>query len=321
MKANRLKWNHAAFATLTMALALAACNNEELANDPLVGGPVALSVTADISTVATRVSNDGTSFSDGDQIGIFPVKSDQVETEQANRLYTYSGSEFGSALPYWFQDRSPVTFHAYYPYDESLTAGNNYTIDIDTRADNQENMEGMAWRKNDYLAASAETTVSNPEVNFTGGNAFSHVMSQIQFVFVAGTGDGVTNLGGLTGYSITTSLTMDGTFDPATGKVTPDANFEKEAIKMSIGQTSGQTTCNAMPLIFLPQTIDGGKLEIEVTYNNQTYKATLTAPTNGLEAGYSYTYTVTIKNTGLEVSKADINQWKTGTGGIGNAFM
>ena len=144
MKADRLRLNPAAFLALTIASALAACSNEEPANDPLADGPVALAVTADISTVATRVSDEGTSFTDGDRIGIFPVKNGQTETEQANRLYTYNNSEFGSTSPYWFQDRQQVDFHAYYPYDETLTADDNYTIDIDTRAGNQENMEGLA---------------------------------------------------------------------------------------------------------------------------------------------------------------------------------
>ena len=320
MKADRLRLNPAAFLALTIASALAACSNEEPANDPLADGPVALAVTADISTVATRVSDEGTSFTDGDRIGIFPVKNGQTETEQANRLYTYNNSEFGSTSPYWFQDRQQVDFHAYYPYDETLTADDNYTIDIDTRAGNQENMEGLAWRKNDYLAASAQTDVDNPEASFTGESAFSHVMSQIQFVFRAGTSDGVSDLNALARYYIATPLTVDGTFDPATGTVALDASSAQSGIGMNIDDASG-TEYNATPLILLPQTIDDGKLALEVTYNRQTYKAELDAPTGGLQPGYSYTYTVTIKNTELEIDTPQINTWTTGTGGSGDAFM
>lgn len=319
MKADRLRLNPAAFLALTIASALAACSNEEPTDDPLADGPVALAVTADISTVATRVSDTGTSFTDGDRIGIFPVKNGQTETEQANRLYTYNNSEFGSTSPYWFQDREQVAFHAYYPYDETLTADDNYTIDIDTRSWNQENMEGLAWRKNDYLAASAQTDVDNPEASFTGESAFSHVMSQIQFVFRAGTSDGVSDLNVLVGYSIASPLTMDGTFDPATGTVALDASPGKSGIEMNIDDASG-TEYNATPLILLPQTI-AGDLTLEVNYNGVTYTATLDAPTGGLQPGYSYTYTVTIKNTELEIDTPQINTWTTGTGGSGDAFM
>ena len=117
-----------------------------------------MSVTADISQVVTRAT--ATAFENNDQIGIFPIKSDALETGQANKPYTYNGSTFTSADPYYFQDREMVTFNAYYPYDATLTA-TDYTIDINTRAEYQKSktIEGtnIEWRTNDYLFASAET--------------------------------------------------------------------------------------------------------------------------------------------------------------------
>lgn len=101
---------------------------------------------------------------------------------------------------------------------------------------------------------------------------------------------------------------MDGSFDAATGKVTLDADAKAEEIAMTV-TGSAATELSAAPLILLPQAISGSKLELEVTYNDQTYKAELNAPTAGLQAGYSYTYTVTIKNTELEVTNASINAW------------
>ena len=145
-------------------------------------------------------------------------------------------------------------------------------------------------------------------------------MSQIQFVFRAGTSDGVSDLNALARYYIATPLTVDGTFDPATGTVALDASSAQSGIGMNIDDASG-TEYNATPLILLPQTIDDGKLALEVTYNRQTYKAELDAPTGGLQPGYSYTYTVTIKNTELEIDTPQINTWTTGTGGSGDAFM
>ena len=99
---------------------------------------------------------------------------------------------------------------------------------------------------------------------------------------------------------------MDGSFDAATGKATPDTDAKAEEIAMTVAG-SAATELSADPLILLPQAISGSKLELEVTYNDQTYKAPLNAPTAGLQAGYSYTYNVTIKNTELEVTNASIN--------------
>lgn len=204
-----------------------------------------------------------------------------------------------------------VTFNAYYPYEATLTA-TAHTIDINTRAEYQkiETIEGTAieWRTNDYLFASAETNVIEPSVSYTGDKAFNHVMTQVVFVFNAGTDDGVSDLSTLSGYKIATPLVMDGSFDAATGKVTPDADAKAEEIAMTVTGPAA-TELRANPLILLPQAINGSKLELEVTYNDQTYKAPLNAPTAGLQAGYSYTYTVTIKNTELEVTNASINGW------------
>ena len=105
-----------------LALGLTACNKEM--DNPLADGPVALSVTADISQVVTRAT--ATAFENEDPIGIFPKKNDVLDAEQANRLYTYNGSTFTSADPYYFQDRGMVTFNAYYPYDVALTAENYF---------------------------------------------------------------------------------------------------------------------------------------------------------------------------------------------------
>lgn len=298
------------FYTMLAAGLLASCTNDELADNPLADGPVALSVTADISQVVTRAT--ATAFENEDPIGIFPIKdTGTLDAEQANRLYTYNGSTFTGTKPYYFQDRGWVTFNAYYPYDADLTA-TAHTIDINTRAQYQkiETIEGtaIAWRTNDYLFASAMTNVIEPSVSYTDDNAFNHVMTQVVFVFNAGTDDGVSDLSALGGYKIATPLVMDGSFDAATGEVTLDADAKAEEIAMTVTGPAA-TELRADPLILLPQAISGSKLELEVTYNDQTYKAALNAPTADLQAGYSYTYTVTIKNTELEVTNASINAW------------
>ena len=297
------------FYTMLAAGLLASCTNDELADNPLADGPVALSVIADISQVVTRAT--ATAFEDKDPIGIFPINTGTPDAEQANRLYTYNGSTFTGTKPYYFQDRGWVTFNAYYPYNAALTA-ENHAINIDTRAKYQESetIEGtnIAWRTNDYLFASAVTNVIEPSVSYTGDNAFNHVMTQVVFVFNAGTDDGVSDLSALSGYKIATPLVMDGSFNAATGKATPDADAKAEEIAMTV-TGSAATELSADPLILLPQAISGSKLELEVTYNGETYKAELNAPTAGLQAGYSYTYNVTIKNTELEVTNASINAW------------
>ncbi|WP_418530218.1 fimbrillin family protein [Paraprevotella clara] len=290
-------------------LSFAACTNDGM-NDPLADGPVAMTFTAGIDAVATRVSSEGAAFTTDDKVGIVPMKGGNVETEQFNVLYTYgSDGKFTANPPYWFQNREKVTFNAYYPYDAELPE--NGVIAIDTKAENQiaaEEAVAHEWRKNDYLFASNTTTVENPTVNFTGeDHAFRHVMSKFTLTLEAG--DGIENLQALTGYTLGSFITT-GTFDVKTGKAVPDAEATAVSIKLSVTGESSKLECG--PLILLPQGIGSGKLSLTVHYNGQDYHAELDLPTETpkeLRAGYHYLYTVKVSNTALEITNASIVGW------------
>lgn len=294
MKANRLKWTPAVIMALTMTLG--ACSNEETENDPLADGPVAAQVTAGIGQSMTRVSvddNGSAAFTAGDVIHV-------VAGGTATYDYTLQGGGSWSASnPYYFQNRDNVNFKAWYA-DPALTpAGNEISIDTKSQDVNAEN----GWNRWDILVTpEVSTSVSFPEINFTGDNAFSHIMTQLVFIFKAGNDIG--DLSALTGYTVK-NVTTDATFntqtcDLMTGSTTGD-------IAMTVtGEADNQVDCT--PIIMVPQTVSG-TLNLEVTYNGQTYKAALNPPTGGLQAGYSYTYTVTVSNTGLEVGNATIGNW------------
>lgn len=99
-------------------------------NDPLADGSVAMTFTAGIDAMATRVSSGGMAFTEDDKVGIVPMKGGNVETGQFNVLYTYgTDSRFTANTPYWFQDRESVTFNAYYPYNAKLSADDVIAID------------------------------------------------------------------------------------------------------------------------------------------------------------------------------------------------
>lgn len=299
-------------------LSFAACTNDEM-NDPLADGPVAMTFTAGIDAVATRVSSEGTAFTEGDKVGIVPMKDGNVETEQNNRLYTYGDGKFTANPPYWFQDREPMTFNAYYPYDAKLPE--NGVITIDTKTENQtaeEEAVAKDWRKNDYLFASNTANVETPEVSFTGDNAFGHVMSKFTLTLEAG--DGIENLQALTGYTLG-DLKLKGSFDVTTGNIglTDDTT---EKITMDVTDPTG-TTITCEPLILLPQGIDSGKLSLTVHYNGQDYHAELSLPEsveNKLLPGYHYSYTVKVSNTALKITDVSITGWTTVTG-TGEAIM
>ena len=134
-------------------------------------------------------------------------------------------------------------------------------------------------------------------------------MSQMTLTFQAG--DGISSLTGLTAYTLKNLNTND-TFNTLTCALANEATTGDVSIT-DISGISGETY-PATPLILLPQTVTNNTIALEVTYNSQVYKANLTTPAEGLQAGYSYAYTVTIKNNGLEIRMTDIRDWQSATG-------
>lgn len=298
------------FYTMLAASLLASCTNDELADNPLADGPVAAQVTAGISQTLTRVSANGlsASFTDGDEINVVADGSaTYVYTLQDNGTTWSAGNN-----PYYFQNRDIVSFQAWYAAPGYKKTGN--AIEINTK--NQTVSSG--WNQWDILATPVvKTDVTSPTVAFTGTNAFSHVMTQVTMVFKKG--DGISDLAALKGYTLK-SLTTDATFNTLNCTLTPGTTTDDIAVTGIEDASGTEYTCT--PLILVPQTVTG-TIDLEVKYNDQTYKAELNAPTAGLQAGYSYTYTVTVSNTKLEVSNAAISDWSTDWyfNGNGNATL
>ena len=273
------------FAFAALALTLAACNND---NENLNDGPVAAQFIADI-TPATRVNSEGTDWTDGDRIGVTGAGFTNVPYKRENGKFVTDGTTI------YFNDTETHTFHAYYPYQSD-----GGTVTVSTAADKQ----GTGI---DFLFASGATgDVKNPTVSFTGDHAFHHCMSLIKFTFKAGDGLRFSETEPA-GYTLD-GLKLEGTFDTATGTtaVTAAAN---SPIHM---QLNGATTSQ---VIILPQEVTI-PLDLSVSYNGQSYKATLKLPetptANFYTAGYAYTYNITLNNKDIEVSDPTINPWEPG---------
>lgn len=283
-------------------LALAACTNDEN-YDPFADGLVAAQVTAGISRAMTRISTDdggAASFTADDVI--------HVVADGDTYDYSYDGTGWSAVItPYYFQDHNDVTFRAWYTADPNVEVKDN-KISIDTHT---QTYSETGWNYHDILVTpGVKTTVSNPSVSFTGDNAFRHIMSQVVFTFKAG--EGVPDLSKLYGYTLD-NIVIGATFDTQSLELTAEtAESDKGFIDiMGIDDASGDEY-TAFPLILVPQTITSGKINLLVTYNEQTYKATLNVPEDGnLQPGYSYAYTVTVSNTELKVSNVTIEDWQT----------
>ncbi len=282
------------FATLALALALAACTSDD---GNLNDGPVAAVINAEISdAAATRAS--GTQWAERDEIGI-----SESRFGYTNVPYRWESGKFtptGTII--FFQDSDPTTFSAYYPYD---AYGGTLTATTDATA--QQNQPAI-----DFLyAAGATASTGNPEVNFRNENAadendpakdhsFHHCMSRITLTFKAGSGMDFTNIQP-TGYTLS-GLVLTGSFDTTDGTAEADDATAAQDLDMTL--TGGAL---ASSVILFPQAATS--VELSVYYNSQPYTATLSVPGGALEAGNNYAWTVTVRNKDLSVGSAEITPW------------
>ena len=290
------------FALATLALALAACNND---NENLNGAPVAARFTADIAP-ATRAG--GTTWDNGDRIGITDIGND---TQYGNVPFILKNGKFeAEGKVIYIEDTKTHTFRAYYPYN---AAGGILAATTDATA--QQNQPAI-----DFLFASGATgDKNNPVVSFTdktakGGedNSFHHRMSQITLTFEAGAG---------VDFSVVKperytldGLKLTGTFNTADGIATADNGAQTGELTMELAD--GNLTSS---VILFPQT--KASIGLSVYYNSQPYTATLTIPDGALKAGNNYTYTVTVRNKDLSISSATISDWNPVNGGNVNADL
>ena len=301
------------------AMTLAACSNDE--NMEMTDGPVAARITAGLSAPTTRAI--GTNWSGTEEIGVFVTNS----TSGMDNLYknvkyqiTNSGAtgNFTAAdEDIFFQDATEtVTFAAYAPYQES-SAPNEFPGGladgvVDVKTDNMNTATDQ--EKIDFLFASGAVASRRDD------HSFHHKMAQLNIVFQVSINDGFAanqifngsfNLGG---------LVHDGTFNVTDGETAltgePLDNWDISGCKY----TDAATT-RTYSLILLPQELSSNPLNVAVTINGQTYRNNTTI-NQDLEPGNSYTYTITVKKSGLVVSGCTITGWKDNdNAGSGDAEM
>ena len=283
------------FALAALALGLAACNND---NENLNGDPVAAKFTAEIYEAAsTRAS--GTTWDNGDRIGIT-----DIGTQYDNVPFSLKNGKFeADGTVIYFADTETHTFRAYYPYNE---AGGILTATTDATA--QPNQPAI-----DFLFATGATgSTHSPVVNFTGDNSFHHSMSRITLTFEAGAGVDFSVV--KPEHYTLDGLKLTGSFNTTDGIATADDGAQAEALTMNLAD--GNLTSS---VILFPQIAES--LPLAVNFNGQEYRATLTVPEGALKAGNSYTFTVKVRNGGIEVGEATIAPWNNVDGGEESAEL
>ena len=278
------------FALAALALSLAACTQDEQADDnrlPEGEFPVVIRATG-LSVEATPQAAPSTRATvDGDWQGVQTVA---LKMGDAVKEYTVTAStDFKSATlsrendPYYWTSRDPITVSAWWPF-------NNANITQMPAVKVAEDQSKLAdFQNSDFISAeNRKVEFNNPTLEFT------HRTARVAIELKPGTG--FTSVAGATVSLV--SLSAD--------------NGNPTAIKTY--NASG----NTYEALTAPQTVAAGEpfIRVELGGGNFYFR-----PQNDvvLEAGNRYKYTVKVNATGLTLEGCTIGSWEPGQGESGAA--
>ena len=339
------------FILAAAATLLAACTQE----DEVQNNPVEARITAGVSGPKTRAVDN---VWNADRIGVMAVDAPGESTTMGKKYKNveYRTASTGTSADFtpatagdgiFFEDASrEFTFAAYAPFASSYNAsnlpGNNGKITVNT-----ENQHTVAKQEAiDYIyATGAKGSKSNPVISFTNNTAaggsdcsFKHKMARLILKVQVSAADGFTKPSVLrfANYKLG-GLIHEGTFDVLTGTATATGTVVNDWMLIEstyptpttqtvtykcVSDYDVNTGVMTLTMILLPQTL-ADYLNLEITPDDGESQAysnkDLIKP--ALEAGYSYTYTITVKKTGLTLSGSTIENWNDGGSHSGDAKM
>ena len=279
-------------AAIALLLGLAACTQDELADDnrlPEGEYPVVIRATG-LSVEATPQAAPSTRATvDGDWQGVTSVA---LKIGEAVKEYTVTAStDFKSATlsrendPYYWTSRDPITVSAWWPLDDTDIT----QMPVVKVAEDQSKLAD--FQNSDFISAeNRKVEFNNPTLEFT------HRTARVAIELKPGTG--FTSVDGATVSLV--SLSAD--------------NGNPTAIKTY--NASG----NTYEALTAPQTVAAGKPFVKVELGGGTFYF---RPQNNvvLEAGNRYSYTVKVNATGLTLEGCTIGSWADGGGESGAAEL
>ncbi len=256
-------------AMAALAVLMSACSAD---NDDIQISDSNLRVYGSIDQVRSRVSDDGTAWSSGDQIGITGGNYTNMCYTTTNGDGNFSGSTIKAT-------ESATSYTAYYPFagTEGTAAGE---IEFDV-TDATQNV--------DFMWAQASASKSNLNMKFN----FEHKMSRVALTFTYDESTPTTLTYSLSG------MPVSGKFNTETGAVTTDAAGSE--------MISGTATIDTPVAFILPSANTSTQITIGITMDGgNSYVGTITPD---LAPGTQYNYTVALKDKAATVQSSSVTGW------------
>lgn len=262
-----------------MAMLFASCNDH---NDTEIGnGRDQITFVSGLNDSSTRISQDGSQWTEGDKVGIYMVETGKTTVlNYSNVPYTAASSAESTAFTanetriYYPENEAPVDFVAYYPYT-SAVADFIYPISLANQA--------SSLVAHDLMVAKADNNGSG----FTSGSVsftFAHQLSKLTLNFLDESGNAITpDANGV----VIKGMNTTAKFNLSTGLLSD---------KAATADITPYKYNNSFDAVLLPFTFASGH-EVEVTIGGTKYVWTMSNSYAGLEmkAGYSYIFNITVK--------------------------
>ena len=296
-------------------LGTTSCNNDQVFNQT-DNAPLQVSVNAQ-GTQSSRAIIHGEYLPDGSSIGISLFTPDGADYDNQgyfNVKYTASGE--GESQSWAAQgttpsiSANPANLVAYYPWSDDEN--------LDLTAIPVENAS-----QTDYMYAGLVEgiTNANPKVNIT----MQHALTAIRVNLVLGnyTGDAAVSGIAIKSSALGSAATMDITNNGALNGISGQG--DEFALTTEFDLSAAGTTTD---VLFVPDaSVTEGSTTVSATIGGKKYTAAISFDEAYLQ-GYIYTYTLTLNNSGFQLTKVNVTPWQTGTDGsatlepeIDNAYI
>jgi hypothetical protein len=274
--------------------ALTACNSENEENEQ----NAQLSITTDI---ATRSIITGTSFSTGDEIGVYAINaSGTAYSPTSMNMRAKLGTSWGFPNGSIYLKTSPATIYAYYPYAPTNSV---LSVPLDISYDSTNG-------QTDYLYGTGTATV-----NATSPSAhidFNHALARLTFnvkVDNESVGTNVLTDVRLMNTTGDTAVAVKGTMNITTGAIKRTVNTY-DYIEQSMNKTLDAAKASEVDFLIMPVTVNND-MNVVMEIDGKMYAVKL--PTTTLKAGsqYNYPVTISVNNQRITIGDCSITQWNS----------
>lgn len=275
------------------------CQNDEDALSSYQSKDHLLKVSANIASDTRNVVT-GTTFSEGDEIGIYIPGS-------TNLYAKYNGKQWN--LNENYEVTSSMYINAIYPNCAAIDNDTRTKItiprhwyDIDITPDAY--IDGQA----DYMYGKSAEEVDVD--NTTAYIVFKHALSRITLKINKGTNDigsGVISKVRLRNYqALNSAISVKGQLDVYSGYIT--SNRDKDAsIELLVNKTISENASCSIDILAMPTSFSDNEVEVVLTIDGSDYSFLL--PASKWEKGQQYTYPITIERKTLHVEPAKIGDY------------